>query len=116
MRLLNRSVRALSYVPLLWVAVFVSFVLRAWFALGRLPYPYQPDPKDLGFDFHMQLVHFGFLATVASILIFLALMLIQRRQSGQFDQVSLRIQLLGILVVGVIVFVDPGRFLEWFMD
>jgi hypothetical protein len=106
----------LSWAPLIWVAVFLSFVLRAWLALGRLPYPYNPDPKDLGFELHMTLVHFGFLATIGITVLFFVLWLLDGKRCGKFDRSSLTVQLFGMTVLGWIVFFDPGKFLEWFMD
>ena len=42
----------LAAAPWAWLLLFGLFVLRARLALGRWPAPYQPDPKDLGFEFH----------------------------------------------------------------
>ena len=45
--------------PFLWLALLYSFVLRARLHLGVWPYPYQPDPKSLGFDVHHLAIYLG---------------------------------------------------------
>ena len=52
--------------PLLWMATFELFVLRAYLAIGRWPYYGHPDPKDLGFDIHHTLIWLGMLSTYFS--------------------------------------------------
>ncbi|HTL82524.1 MAG TPA: hypothetical protein VL651_12515 [Bacteroidia bacterium] len=44
--------RSLWYLPLMFCISFWTFFLRATIALGRFPVYDQPDPKELGFDFH----------------------------------------------------------------
>lgn len=42
----------LATCPLMMLISLYSFVLRARIQLGRWPAPYNPDPKNLGFDLH----------------------------------------------------------------
>ena len=44
------------YYPLIDLMLFYSFVMRATFALGRFPQYNNPDPKDLGFNIHRDIV------------------------------------------------------------
>ena len=58
----------LASVPAVWLIAFGLFVLRARLSLGRWPAPYQPDPKDLGFDFHYTAVVAGMPLMLAAVL------------------------------------------------
>lgn len=55
-KVLRLLVLTAIYYPLLNLLLFYSFVLRATFALERLPQYNNPDPKDLGFDIHYNIV------------------------------------------------------------
>ena len=57
----------------LWFAAFWLFVLRARLALGRWPFPYDPDPKDLGFFIHYYFLVLGFAWVPASIITLLVI-------------------------------------------
>lgn len=48
--------------PMLWLVLFYSFVCRARLQLGVWPRPYQPDPKNIGFELHHLAVYLGVLA------------------------------------------------------
>ena len=65
--------RVLSYLPLTWFLLFALYVLRAYIALGRLPSYSNPDPDDLGFDLHYNLVFFNFFITLCSPILWLTL-------------------------------------------
>jgi hypothetical protein len=62
------AVWALALSPALWFAAFWLFELRARLALGRWPFPYEPDPKDLGFFVHYYFLVLGFAWVPASII------------------------------------------------
>lgn len=44
------------YYPLIDLMLFYSFVLRTTIGLGRFPQYNNPDPKELGFDIHYNIV------------------------------------------------------------
>jgi formate hydrogenlyase subunit 3/multisubunit Na+/H+ antiporter MnhD subunit len=60
MRLLRNAFRVLLIItlhyPLVDLLLFYSFVIRAKMTLGRWPMYNYPDPKDLGFDKHHNIV------------------------------------------------------------
>jgi hypothetical protein len=45
------------YLPIIDLAIFYSFVIRAIIKLGYCPSYENPDPGELGFRFHYQLVY-----------------------------------------------------------
>jgi hypothetical protein len=61
----------LAALPALWIGGFGAFLLRARWELGRWPFPGQPDPRNLGWDFHYILLVLGIpliMAAVATLL------------------------------------------------
>ena len=78
-RTLRRAIDALLFVysgvPLMLLAAFYSFVVRARIELGRWPTPMSPDPKDLSFaDDHMWWVLCLFVLTICCALPWLLMM------------------------------------------
>lgn len=73
MKILNSLQRVISYLPLGWLLLFVSFVIRIYVRLGRLPSYDNPDPKRLGFDIHHGLLFFNLFIVLGSILVWLPL-------------------------------------------
>jgi hypothetical protein len=105
--------------PWAWLALFGSFVLRARLALGRWPSPYQPDPKDLGFDIHYMSTEIG-LCVVAAAPVLACVLILYALFRGRTREVRYGLGAL-VLAGGWITLVllarfDPGRFIEWFAD
>lgn len=114
-----RSVlRLLCLVPISWVALFFSFVLRARHALGRWPSYDHPDPKQLGFGWHHLIIWLTINLVLASFCLAPVFLVIGiARLRSRFHQwVSLSLFVLGVILILVILFVDPGGFLDWFAD
>ena len=115
---LSRVQLALALTPLASVALFYSYVVRARVALGRWPLPYRPDPKDLGFDLHRGLVAAGidvvFAAAVPTALfaVVVYFMPSQRRRVWAFAVLYLVLLAAWFLLL----WTDPGRFVEWYFD
>lgn len=104
-------------IPLTWLVLFYSFVVRVYLILGRWPQPYLPDPKDLGLTWHHMAIWLTLpLVVVGAITFFLMV----ARGRGQFlrgrykwGTVFFAITFAAwLMAVGV----DPGRFFEWFVD
>jgi hypothetical protein len=70
----------LALAPALWFATFWSFVFRARLTLARWPVPYDPDPKDLGFDVHYLAVAAGLPLSFAASAIVLLFAVLDRRE------------------------------------
>lgn len=99
--------------------MFYSFVMRAYFALGRFPSPYKPDPKDFDFYFHMWFI------LLSTLLVFSALVpwvyatsVIRREQvvSKKFVIANIIIYVTTLLLFFSVLVFDPGRYIEWFLD
>lgn len=102
--------------PTLWLFIFLTFVLRARISLGHFPYPYNPDPKDLGFDLHAWMIYLVFLGSMATVVIFpLALRYVKQFGIRVRRIYSLIFAASWTLIVVLCVF-DPGQFLTWFLD
>jgi hypothetical protein len=109
----------LAAAPLLWAIAFWSFVLRARLALGRWPYPYNPDPQDLGFPLHHTLVVAGLPLTLTAVAmaLMLALAFYRRlRLDRAHPALAAIVGVLGLAALLVWGRTDPGRFLAWFGD
>ena len=105
--------------PWACLALFWSFVLRARLALGRWPTPCQPDPKDLGFDFHHLLVTLSLpvaisMTVMAGVLVLVAIAWRWERAT-RFGLGTL-ILCVGWAALILYAKLDPGRFVEWFLD
>ena len=117
-RSLDAMLVAYSLVPTSFLVAFSSFVVRARIELGRWPTPMQPDPKSLPFaDTHMDWVFWLFVFTICCFVPWL-LMLIFRKQwipQTRFFP-TIIVLCLPWLLVAVDFFLDPGGYVEWFLD
>lgn len=105
-------------VPVAYLVLFYSFVLRARLTLGRWPYPDHPDPRYLGFDFHYLLTFLaGMLIIPATIVLFLwAVHEPKHYLTCRPFQFGLIFFIVGIVLLGVLNHVVPGDFGAWFID
>lgn len=53
---MKKLVTALSYFPAFMLILYGSFVFRSYLYLNGLPTFSDPDPKDLGFDLHHDVI------------------------------------------------------------
>jgi len=106
-------------IPLQWLFLLYSFVLRARFSLGRWPHPDNPDPKDLGFDFHHILIWLDFFVVFFSpiLLVYIFLMTLNFIKMNR-KQYALAASIFTFFFAAYILLCkyDPGKFIEWFMD
>jgi hypothetical protein len=103
----------LASVPVAWLLLFALFILRARLTLGRWPAPYQPDPKDLGFDLHHAALVAGFPLMFAAVLSVTMLTLLAGRPRRWLISVS---ALAGLIAVIVLARVNPGYVFTWLGD
>ncbi|MER2599719.1 MAG: hypothetical protein ABTQ73_09375 [Caldilineales bacterium] len=105
-----------AILPLGVLTLFYSYVLRARLALGVWPRPYQPDPKDLGFDLHYVLVLFSWPVLLVSPAILLLWLLYWRRSQPKALLMSAVVFMLIWLASCLLLRLDPGQFGMWLMD
>ncbi len=107
----------LTLLPLLGLALFYGFVLRAYIELGAWPSPYNPDPNELAFNLHYMAALLSIPTVFASLAIFALLMLLAWRQKGDGSHTVLAAAYL-VAFAGwfLILRLDPGHYLVWFMD
>jgi hypothetical protein len=110
------GLRVASLIPLAWCMLFSAFVVRAWISLGYRPTPYRPDPKDLGFDWHMMAIYYGFLVSLATVVLFPALMSYLKRHRYKLSPAYPAAFMAGWAGIASILLLDVGRFASWFMD
>ena len=108
----------LSLVPVLWLVILYGFVLRARLALGYWPSPYQPDPNDLGFNWHYSAIWVGIPAVIASAIWLVGLVLIRLRQHLRSAKYRLGLAFYATTFAAwwCVWYLDPGRFLYWLID
>jgi hypothetical protein len=109
----------LAAAPLLWAIAFWSFVVRARLALGYWPYPYHPDPKELGFPVHYVVVVAGMPLTFTAVAMAIILAVVFYR-TLQLDRgrpaLAAIVAICGVACLLIWARTDPGRFLAWFGD
>jgi hypothetical protein len=114
----NPFVFACTALPIAAILALYAFAVRARFSLGYWPAPYRPDPEDLGFSAHYDLVMALFNAALASpipVVVILAWVATRSRQYGQ----ALRSAGVFAAVYGAmfaIMWWDPGSVFEWYAD
>lgn len=102
--------------PAGYLILFYSFVLRARLDLATWPLPYQPDPKDLGFGLHYAAVLLGLPLWMVSPMAVLLLVALQPRFGRRKIVLSVLVFGLLYLAVWLVLRMDPGSFMVWFMD
>lgn len=111
----NRALILLGYLPLAYLIVYYSYVLRAIIKIGRIPRYGNPDPKALGFDTHRWLVYFLFDVVAIGVLIYAVLLcFILYRKKFSVAKGHLILFIIGIVIFCLAIFIDP--FDEWFLD
>lgn len=109
--------RIFSYLPICWLLLFLTFLVRAYFQIGHWPSYDNPDPKDLGFDLHYGLVFFGFVLAILSPFIWIPLSFILFFIKGNRKiLINVIAYVAGyILMIGLLRF-QNDRFFEWLSD
>ncbi len=106
---------SLALAPMAWLLLFGLFILRARVTLGRWPAPYQPDPRDLGFDLHHASIVAGMPLMFAAVLCAIALtFLVHDRPRRPW---ILRATAVAALVAVIaLARTDPGYVFTWLGD
>jgi hypothetical protein len=107
----------LGLVPLVWPLLLLSYGLRAALVLGYWPQYDQPDPKELGFIIHHQIVDCAFNVAFHSTLIWI---LLRFTLGAYFSEDELRRNTIAFLTtVGICVaffVIDPLGLIGWYCD
>jgi hypothetical protein len=100
------------------LSLFWLFVLRARLELGFWPRPYNPDPKDLNFDLHTLALIGALLWALLSAPAVLAALILWPRALllSRVGAASTALCVVGWALGIAQVQLDPGSFVEWFMD
>lgn len=103
--------------PVAWVILFYSFVLRARLTLGYWPSPYNPDPKALDFTIHHLVIWLGFILVPSAFLVAVGYSIhIRAKDAGYPFWKTMTVIAAALTVVLATTLTDPGRFFEWFID
>ncbi len=107
---------SLTLVPVLSLAAFYSFVLRARWAIGHWPTYNHPDPKLLGFQFHHVAVTLLMVVLPVAGLVALGYLGATLRQPSRQSK-SMRWAMIALFGLAVVLWTaDPGGFVNWFAD
>jgi len=96
--------------------LFYTYVARATLALGRLPAPYNPDPKDLGLIFHHECIEVVISLALVSPLLVLIARLLPSVDSGRSSARWLTFGFGSYFVMLVLALSDPGDLMCWYAD
>lgn len=75
-RVINNTMTLLCYLPIVYLVLYCSFIVRAIIKIGKIPSYNNPDPKDLKFDLHRELIYEFFDWVVYGLILFAVLFLI----------------------------------------
>jgi hypothetical protein len=115
----NSMYITLCYFPLVWIAIFYAFVLRATNFLGHLPIPSINDPKDIGSYIHYGLIHISYFVLIGIIIpvwCFMTFVRNSRNRLGIKVEIHSFYFVAGLALLFVLCRSDPGRMFEWFAD
>jgi hypothetical protein len=103
--------------PIQVVFWFYSYVLRQRILLGAWPQPYRPDPKTAGMNFHHDTIYIAFAAVPVIALAGLACIVALRAHKAGFSwRWAQACWVLALVILIALLFMDPGRFIEWYCD
>jgi hypothetical protein len=104
-------------VPVALLVAFYGFVVRARIELGVWPKPMTPDPKEMAIASDMDVVFWAFVLAVCCALPWLLTAYLRVRLAPERRH-SKPLLLLSVpwLCALALWFIDPGRFVEWFLD
>jgi ABC-type dipeptide/oligopeptide/nickel transport system permease component len=118
-RIVRWFVWSVAALPLAWFGLFWLYVLRARLALGVWPQPYQPDPKDLGFGLHHDLIALAMplvLVTPMALAIWALLFRRWLHEAGVRPWLAPSVGLALSAAMLALVYLDPGHFVAWYFD
>lgn len=101
--------------PILYIAIFYSFVLRARILLKVWPTPYNPDPKSLGFHIHQVLIFLFLYLALASIPLLIYWVVFLSRPMLK-NKMNIFVVSLSWAALFILVYLDLFRFFYWFFD
>ena len=110
----------LATLPVLAFLTLFSFALRARWSLGRWPSYSNPDPKDLGFDFHYWLSGLTLNVSVLAQVLLTVLAIVSwagwlRAYRWSAFLAALVCTATLCLLIGVL-WLDPVGLMEWYVD
>ena len=117
--ILDSTLGLYSLVPIGLLVALYSFVVRARFELGRWPTPMKPDPKSLSFstvDTHMDTVCWFGVICLSCFIPWLLTVCIRKHVFLATRKSWLVVLSLPWLLVLTAWTLDPGRYVEWFLD
>ena len=106
---------SLASAPVAWLLLFGLFILRARVTLDRWPAPYQPDPKDLGFDLHHAAIVAGIPVMFTAVLCAIVLTFLVHDRPGRLWLLRVT-AVAGLVAVIVLARTDPGYVFTWLGD
>ena len=113
--LLTGLLWTMASVPSIWLILFGLFLARAHAALGRWPRPYDPDPRDLGFDVHLMALTAGMPVVFASVISVFLLTAVLFRPAARWHPIQIA-ALASLAATIAIAQADPGRLFTWLGD
>jgi len=104
----------LCYFPWLFIIAFYSFALRAVITLGYIPSYGSPDPKDLDFYLHRNLVYYLFVFTICE-LPFALLVVGWFWKKGRWFRINILVFVIAFLLMVYMFFIN-NNLISWFAD
>ncbi len=107
---------AVIYLPIINLIVFYTFVIRAIIKLRYCPYYENPDPGELGFKFHYQLIYdIDWIIPLSMVFLIVSGLYFLIKRKRMFDVKKKHFLLsIGILVVEFLTL--TSSLMVWFWD
>jgi len=105
----------LSFIPLLWIISFFSYVLRAYIFNGFTELTSYYDENVLHFTIHKIITDILFISTILDIIIF-TLIAIIKHKNQVFKKLDFILFSIGSLIFISIVFFNLFGLINWYID
>ncbi|MHC4470465.1 MAG: hypothetical protein ACYTDY_15065 [Planctomycetota bacterium] len=104
-------------VPLVCIAFFYVYVVRARLALGFWPAPDYPDPMTLGYTFHHDAIVYVLMFAVMSPIAMAGMVLVRwlMPAGGRSCGEGIALFTASYVILWVLYLADPGTFFEWYV-
>ncbi len=117
MKYLSSIHKWVSYLPLSWFILFISFVCGVSIKLGRIPTYNNPDPKEIGFGIPQFFILCLYISTIVSIIPWLILtMIIIVISKKHIKIINIFIFLLFYILIFVTGRMNPWGLYDWLTD
>lgn len=114
-KIIDYLLKLLSIIPIMWILVFFSYVLRVSISIGRIP-SYN-NPQSGNFTSHFKFLNIFFEIVGYGFFVFIILIIIYRFYFKLFFQkMYIYLWLIGYILIFALFILDPLGLIKWWVD